>query len=91
MSCAPLPESVMMGSGQPSEKRSLRILRALASADSCSALVLETPEARLGSQSIRSQRRARTSESAVVGSLRTGRIRFQARASNSGLTGLTVA
>ena len=36
-----------MGSGQPSEKRSLRILRALASADSCSALVLETPEARL--------------------------------------------
>ena len=51
----------------------------------------ETPEARLGSQSIRSQRRARTSESAVVGSLRTGRIRFQARASNSGLTGLTVA
>ena len=48
-----------MGSGQPREESPSRISRALASADSCSAFELDTPEARLGSQSIRSQRRAR--------------------------------
>ena len=90
INCAPLPESIIKGSAQPRVARPARTSSAFATAASCSLSEEDTPEGRSASQSIKSHLRQITSASVVVGFFPAGRMRFTARASRSGLTGLTV-
>ncbi len=89
--CAPLPLSAsnMLPLDIPSSHSKPRIFSATASAASCSASVLLTPDGRSASRSMGSQRRTRISLSAVVFEARSTTL-LLARASSDGITGLIV-
>ena len=84
--CAPLPESSITGSGQPSSERKERISFAFSRASWCSSSVLDMPDLRTASQSMSSHLLLTISLSAVAVSERFSRLYDRAR--RSGVTGL---